>query len=237
MKVAIHQPQYWPWPRYIHKIMSADLFVYLDTVQFSKNGVQNRNQIKTNRGPLWLTVPVKQRLGQTILETRLADATATEKHWKTLKANYSSAPGYDRWKDELQSLLQQPWHSLCDAAIDSTEWLLDKLSVGVERVRASELEGVNGQSSELIGSICRHVGATTYLTGEGALAYLELKDFSAAGCDVWLQDWKGLQYTQTFPAAGFLPDLSTLDLLLNCPVDAGDLIRGAGGWTLIPGQA
>ena len=45
--VAIHQPQYLPWQPYFAKALASDLFVYLDTVQFQKNGVQNRNQVKT----------------------------------------------------------------------------------------------------------------------------------------------------------------------------------------------
>ena len=37
----------------------ADVFVYLDTVQFEKNSFINRNKIKTPQGVLWLTIPVK----------------------------------------------------------------------------------------------------------------------------------------------------------------------------------
>jgi len=57
--------------------MSADIFVYLDTVQFSKNGLQNRNQIKTAQGPAWLSVPVRHQFGQEIRETLIADQKAT----------------------------------------------------------------------------------------------------------------------------------------------------------------
>ena len=46
MKVAIHQPQYHPWINYYIKIAKADIFVFLDDVQFQKNGLQNRNKIK-----------------------------------------------------------------------------------------------------------------------------------------------------------------------------------------------
>src|SRR5207244_6022028 len=105
VKVAIHQPQYFPWPPYVHKVMSVDIFVYLDTVQFSKNGLQNRNQIKTSQGPLWLTVPVKHQLGRSIYETEIAEHRAIEKHWKTVAASYGRTAGFERWGNELQALL------------------------------------------------------------------------------------------------------------------------------------
>ena len=58
MIVAIHQPQYLPWLGYFGKMLQADIFCYLDTVQYKKNEWQNRNRIKTAQGWQWLTVPV-----------------------------------------------------------------------------------------------------------------------------------------------------------------------------------
>jgi len=36
MKIAIHQPQYLPWPGYFNKILQSDIFVFLDDVQYKK---------------------------------------------------------------------------------------------------------------------------------------------------------------------------------------------------------
>lgn len=233
MKVAIHQPQYWPWPRYIHKVMSADVFVYLDTVQFSKNGLQNRNQIRTSQGALWLTIPVAQQLGQTIRETKIANTATVQKHWKTLAHDYSGTPGFPLWKDELDRILHCPTDSLCELAVASTEWMLEKLGVENRRVRASELPEAQGQGSALIAAICRSLEASSYLTGSGALDYMERDNFSAINCEVWVQEWSGLAYQQAQPQAEFVPDLSTLDLLLNCPDTAGQLIQSTGRWKLL----
>jgi hypothetical protein len=220
VRVAIHQPQYFPWPPYVHKVLSADIFVYLDSVQFSKNGVQNRNQIKTAQGPLWLTIPVRNHLGQLLKDARVADPRATRKHWKTIRTSYSRTPGFVRWQDQLQQLLDRDSELLIDPAIASTEWMLDKLNVRNERVKSSEIAGIEGEASKLIASICRALSATSYLTGTGALAYLDQRDFAEIGCEVMVQQWK--------PFSG--SDLSTLDLLLNRPDDAADLIKGAGAW-------
>jgi hypothetical protein len=230
VKVAIHQPQYFPWPPYVHKIMAADIFVYLDTVQFNKNGLQNRNQIKTSQGALWITVPVKHKLGLTIRETEVADLKATGKHWKTLQANYAHAEGFNRWREELATFFDSTETSLAKLAIDSTEWMLAKLNVKTKRVFASELSETEGQASQLVASICKELKATTYLTGSGALDYLDLNDFKAIDCNVMVQQWQPLSYEQQNRAADFVPNLSTLDLLLNAPDEAAKLIDTAGSW-------
>ena len=208
--------------------MSADIFVYLDTVQFSKNGVQNRNQIKTSQGPQWLTVAVKHDLGQSILDTQLVDANVGVKHWKTLQANYARTPGFQRWKDELHALLHQQYLTLDEVTIASTEWMIDKLEISNKRLRASEITGAHGRASELVASICEALEGDQYLTGTGALAYLQAEDFKRIGCEVLVQRWQPFSYQQ--PHGDFVPDLSTLDLLLNNPDKASELVRGAGSW-------
>jgi WbqC-like protein len=228
VKIAIHQPQYFPWPPYVHKVMSADIFVYLDTVQFSKNGVQNRNQIKTSQGAQWLTVAVKHELGQSILDTQLASVSATVKHWKTLQANYARTPGFQRWNDELHALLHQQYLTLDEVAIASTEWMIDKLGISNKRLRASEISGTHGHASELVASICEALEGDKYLTGTGALAYLQADDFRRIDCEILVQRWQPFTYQQ--PHGDFIPDLSTLDLLLNEPNNAAELIARAGSW-------
>jgi len=236
VKVAIHQPQYFPWLPYVHKVMSADIFVYLDTVQFSKNGVQNRNQIKTPNGAQWMTVAVRHELGTSIRETEIADQKATQKHWKTLQANYARSEGFQRWKSELHELLHRDVRTLDQVSINSTEWMLDKLGIGAKRVRASELSGVHGQASELVASICEHLGAKQYLTGTGALAYLKPEHFKRLSCEVLVQRWEPFTYPQSLRDLPFTPDLSTLDLLLNCPDSAADLIARAGNWEALQSE-
>jgi hypothetical protein len=216
--------------------MAADIFVYLDTVQFSKNGLQNRNQIKTVQGASWLTVPVKHHFGQKLNEIELADSSCTYKHWKTLQANYARTLGFNRWKTEIEELLALEYSLLVEATIASTEWMLGKLKTETQRIRASDLNHTDGAASELVSSICHALKADCYLTGTGGLSYLEGKDFSAIDCQIQVQTWKPFEYEQAFPAKGFVSDLSTLDLLLNCPDSAKNLILDAGGWEPLPTQ-
>lgn len=238
MKVAIHQPQYFPWPRYLHKVLSADVFVYLDTVQYEKNGRQNRNQVKSSQGATWLTIPVRHCLGQRINEVEIAEPRALRKHAQSVALNYGRSSGYRRWRDEIDMLLVGTQYTrLVDIAIASTEWLLSKLGVASRRVRASGLDLTLPKGTEGVANICAHFGADTYLTGRGALEYLRFEPFSAVGCDVEVQTWRPVQYEQLWPARGFIPDLSSLDLLLSHPDEVLSLVAQAGGWEPLWGRS
>ena len=41
MKVAIHQPEHFPYMGFFEKMKSSDLFVILDDVQYKKNNSQH----------------------------------------------------------------------------------------------------------------------------------------------------------------------------------------------------
>lgn len=238
MKVAIHQPQYFPWPRYLHKVMSSDVFVYLDTVQYEKNGMQNRNQVKSPQGTAWLTVPIRHHSGQRIRDVEIAEPRAFQKHAQCLASNYARTPGYRRWSDEINAiLLGNNYTRLVDIAIASTEWLLKKLGGRARCVRASALDVALLRGSEAVADICAQLGATTYLTGRGALEYLKPEHFSAVGCDVNVQAWRLAPYEQVHPSRGFIPDLSALDLVLSHPDDASSLVGQAGRWEFLWGAS
>ena len=58
MIVSIMQPTYFPWLGYFDLIASADIFVFLDDVQFSYRSWQQRNRILNLGKEKMLTVPV-----------------------------------------------------------------------------------------------------------------------------------------------------------------------------------
>ena len=74
-KVLIYQSYYIPWRGYFDMINMADEFIIYDSMQYSKNGFYNRNQIKTPNGQQWITIPVKNNHHisehQTIRETNV----------------------------------------------------------------------------------------------------------------------------------------------------------------------
>jgi hypothetical protein len=193
---------------------SCDIFVYLDNVQFQKNGMQNRNQIKSSAGSSWLTVPVHAHIDQTIQSTRIVDQRWAKKHIQNIQQNYAKAPYIRMFEQELKPILQQGWEYLADLNIAVTEWMCQQFQVACKRVRASELD-VSGTRDDLVIDICRSLGATMYLSGQGARSYQDEAKFHAHNIELRYQVYHYQPYRQCHQATGFIPNLSALDVLLN----------------------
>ena len=231
--VAIHQPQYLPWLPYMAKIAQCDVFVLLDDGQYQKNGLQNRNQIKTAQGPAWLTVPVHGNLKKTIAQTTLASETWAARHLRSLEQNYARAPGTHVLIAQLEPVLQRPWTSLADLSAAVLTVLMQAFSITVPVIRSSSL-GATGRRQERVLAICRELDATQYLSGHGAAVYQDPIAFESLGIELLYQRYQATSYPQCHMALGFLPDLSCIDLALNDPVSAGERLRSG---LLIPATA
>ena len=105
MIISIHQPQYLPWLPYFSKIANSDIFVFLDEVQFQKNGIHNRNQLKNSQGKFWLTVPVSVKLGENINEINSIDSGWRKKHIKSIENNYSRSKNFNFFSDHIKDII------------------------------------------------------------------------------------------------------------------------------------
>ena len=66
MIVSIMQPTYLPWIGYFDLIAKADIFVFLDDVQFSRRSWQQRNRVLLDGKEMMLTIPTKNKGKRTI---------------------------------------------------------------------------------------------------------------------------------------------------------------------------
>ena len=53
MKIAIHQPEHFPYLGFFQKMKYVDVFVILDDAQFSKGNWHNRNKFLNKKMPLF----------------------------------------------------------------------------------------------------------------------------------------------------------------------------------------
>lgn len=217
MNISIHQPQYLPWLPYLMKIEESDVFIFLDTVDFQKNGLQNRNQVKTARGPQWLTVPVRQRLGQKIHDVKIDKSTNwRRKHWQTIQQCYTQAPAFKSYEKDIATLYEREWNELNELNIELTTLMLNWMEIKTEIMRSSQMKST-GAGSDLVLNLCLEAGATRYLTGLGGKNYLDEESFAKAGVEiVYGPSVLPVAYPQLFSKVGFLNHLSALDIVLNC---------------------
>ena len=213
--LSAHQPAYLPWLGYFDKILRAEIFVFLDHVQFEKNSFINRNQIKTPSGPAWLTVPVlsKGHMKSSIAETRVDEQQPwRSKHLKTLSHNYARAPCFEERFIRLQALYAVPGHSIADICWNQLRFWLDEVGCKTRMVRSSTLR-IAARKSDLILDLCRHFGATHYISGALGKDYLEEGVFKQAGVDIEYQEFCPPDYQQLH--GEFIPNLSIVDAWMN----------------------
>jgi len=217
--VSIGQPAYLPWLGYLDRIARSDLHVVLDHVPMdhsSKTKFANRNKVRTPDGWCWLTVPIlakgeARHLPLAELEI-VNDEAWTEKHWRTLAANYARAPHFADHGDFFRATYETEWRRLARLCRRITDHLLDVFGIGTPLVRSSELAAA-GAKDELLVAICREVGGTTYLSGPFGRDYIRPELFAAAGVELAFHDFEHPTYGQAF--SGFEPHMSAVDLLFN----------------------
>ncbi len=229
--VVISQPMLFPWVGMLEQARLADTFVHYEDVQFSKGSFTNRVQIKTAKGPTWLTMPLEgAKLGSQIADIRVNDATGfREKHLRTLRQSYTRAPYCDVMMSVVESVyrLRSPW--LSDLAIASSEALWDVFDIRPKLVLSSTSLRIGGSSSKRVLNICEALGATHYVSGHGGRNYLDHAAFSERGVSVGYMNYEMIEFGQQH--GEFTPFVSALDLLANLGPEGRTVIAStASSW-------
>jgi hypothetical protein len=198
------------------------VFVFYDDVQYDHNGWRNRNRIKTSNGPVWITVPVSKKGsmsdGRTIMEIEIDFSRPWQrKQLATIRQAYARAPHLERYGALVEGFLRDPPERLVDLTIPSTIALAHELGFDTKFVRSSEL-GVTGAKTDRLLAVLAEVGATEYLSGPAARAYLEEDKFERAGIELEYMAYEYPEYPQLHPP--YDPQVSIIDLLFTVGPDA-----------------
>ena len=214
MKITIHQPEHLPWLGFFHKMAECDVYVLLDSVQFTRNNYQNRNRLIDHNGKVfWSTAPVRMagHIDKRIADMELDNSQPwPRKVWARIAGVYRSHSYFASLGPELEAIFLSGHTLLVDLNLALIEFFRRQLEISVPMVRSSTLD-VTGSRSALLLSICQNFGADTYLSGPSGRDYLDTDLFKAGGVALEYHAFKH----PTYSAPIFQPYLSTLDLLFN----------------------
>ncbi len=231
MLISIHQPDFIPWLGLFNKIQQSDLFVIGDTVQFRKRGWTNRNQIKTANGPIWITVPVHQHLGQPINDVKIRTQQQGGKNWfdnhlRTLQISYSKSKFYDKYIGIYEKIFKKSHEYLFSLNIDLIKATMEILGIDVPIKLLSDLN-ITSKKTQLAIDICDAVGADSYLSGTGGRNYLDENLLKTSGIKMFYNDFVHPEHKQLFMKLGFFPNMSILDILFNCGEKTPDILKSS----------
>ncbi|HLI95045.1 MAG TPA: WbqC family protein [Candidatus Baltobacteraceae bacterium] len=227
---VVLQPSFLPWRGYFDLIRRSDVFVFYDDVQYDKHGWRNRNRIKTAQGPRWLTVPVHAK-GNTIDHTTINNVQIDWcRDWRRplleqIRHAYCRAPFYQQYSPLVAQMFSCKPHLLADFTIDTTVSIARLLGIEhTQFVRSSTLSAPGAKTDRLL-EVLKQVGATHYISGPSARAYIDEEKFVQAGIGLEYIRYEYEPYGQLHPP--YDPQVSIVDLLFMTGPRAPAFIRPA----------
>lgn len=258
MRVAIYQPRYFPQLHYFNRAINSDVFVILDSAQYTKalvhnvNGKKERHKsyqsdtvLKLPEGRHYLTVSVKHDGLLPINQTALDYSSDwARRHIATIGSAYRKSSSFAQVFPDIEQLLKKNYQTLGELNTKTFLWGLSRLmglkididDLSVETINAHLQDSPFRLKKIVLGSklgverpqgaqkgtewtvaICKKLGASEYVHGQTAQnGYMDEEYYKKNNIKLVTQDWKCKEYEQQFnDRAGFIPNLSIIDLLLN----------------------
>jgi hypothetical protein len=219
IRVAIHQPNFFPWLGFFQKWAKSDIFILLDDVQIPLKGGSwtNRTQISHAGERRWLTVPIVREsvVNKKLSDVKLIPGTA----WKRrangqLQHSYSKCNFAQESIELLGSNLEPDIQNLLQLNLRGLRQAGGMLQLDWDRVVIASSLGVKSSGTQRLIDIVKAVGGDTYLSGDGSEGYQNNDAFAEAGLRLEFLNFVHPKYDQR-GADIFTPGLSILDTIAN----------------------
>jgi len=220
-KVAIHQPNYLPWPGYFYKLWLCDTFIFLDHVKLNKQGLTRRTYIPKLSAPQeksFLTVPLIKHPDHTIINALTIDHTKdwATKHYHHIYEQYHSS----ELANDLWPKLEEWFHNAKEYELlaDWNVFLIKQLMgyIGIERnTICSTSLNITGVKDDMHTEIIAKVAGTAYISGKSGTAYRLDSSFNTAGIHIIDTDFLSYLNSNPYKETNFQAGLNILDILFQ----------------------
>lgn len=217
-----------PWVGLFEQVRLSDVFIHYDDVQLPQGrSFMSRVQIKSANGVSWLTVPIDHaRSGKLLNEVVLVKSEEwRDKHLRTIRHAYARRPYFNLMFELVEKIYSRPTDHLAEFNINAIERIAEWLGLAPRFIRSSAM-GVTGASTERLVALCEAVDCDVYVSGHGALNYLDHQQFEDKNISVRYMDYRKVPYEQG--QSEFTPYVSILDAIANCGERARDLLCSEG---------
>lgn len=170
MIVSIHQPNLFPFEGILEKIRASDRFIVLTQCQYERGNYQNRFHLND----CWYTMSVSQRL-----------EPLTDKRYNAPQADWAAIK---RKLPDYADILSKFDDCIGPSLVETNVAILRRICVmlGIKTQIVMDYPTTLNATHRLV-DLCKHYGATTYLSGPSGSKYLKTELFAAAGIMVEVQ--------------------------------------------------
>tara|TARA_B100000900_G_C20601050_1_gene725609 strand:- start:333 stop:1073 length:741 start_codon:yes stop_codon:yes gene_type:complete len=236
MILSVNQPTFLPWIGQFALIDQVDVFVFYDDVQLVKQSWDVRNRIKTQQGPIWLTLPIKHNKNFKELKFNVTeinnDLNWKKKHFKTLQNSYRKSKNYFEVIDWFENVIFNNFNFVSEMNIYLIKQICSKIGIETKFINSSDLKSSEGKKDIRLVKICKELNVKAYLSPIGSSAYIELNspggEFTKNDIKLNYQNYKHPIYSQLY--GDFISHMSIVDLLFNVGFnDSLSIIRSGIG--------
>jgi hypothetical protein len=237
--LAIMQPYFFPYLAYFQLIRSVSVFLPYSLLSYRKSAWVNRNRILTrDRGSVYVTVPLRRKSSfKRIADIELDDSSDWRRRMlDTIRHNYLHRPFFEETYSLVEAVVRGPAGNLGELNVRSlalgaqhlglpTQILPDAQFLDLERILRDppgvpsgpldwiQLDAPDRKVARAL-AICRAVGASVLVNPIGGEALYRKEDFARNGIALSFLRCRPFSYSQG--VAPFHPDLSIIDVLMNC---------------------
>lgn len=203
----------------MHKARKADVFVFLDDVQFKRDSLQQRAKLAQKSATSWMSIPFVHAHPQLIRDVQFASGDWLAAHEEKVRAFYGHTLHYAQISPALDAFYSASYSKVADAVEASVRAIFELLRICPQIVRSSSL-GAEGAKGDRVLDICKKLDATHYLTGKGGSSYLDIDRFNSAGVNVEVVEYSLPTYREWQPdPAGAGSGLSSLDAIAHLGIE------------------
>ena len=232
MIVSIHQPNFFPWLGYFHKLLRSDVFVLFDDVQIpmGKNFV-TRVLIKGVNDTQFIHPSTLPAPADSLIMNINMDKSEywRKKLLKTIRFNYQSSACFKDVFPDLENLIMGDLpDTLSEFNANCIQWASHQLGGKTKFVYSSEvLKDVQLDGAEKIEALLLALNTTKYISGKGkgSLRYINDEWFREHNIELEMEEFAHPVYKQM--KGDFVSGLSVLDILFNHGKEASGILLGA----------
>ncbi|EMP55948.1 hypothetical protein MSNKSG1_08753 [Marinobacter santoriniensis NKSG1] len=214
MKLAVMQPYLFPYIGYFQLIHASDLFLIYDDVAYITRGYINRNSMLSRNGKVRFTVPVPGA-SQNKLICDLEFSENIVKVLKTVEHSYAKAPYFEVVFPLIRQILEHDDRSIASICMKSYEAIFSYLGLEKQFERTSKLDyDRSAVAKDRLIALCHKFEADCYINSPGGRELYSRPEFSDSGIELRFIQSLPVEYRQQ--TAGFVPNLSIIDILMNC---------------------
>jgi hypothetical protein len=243
MKLAIMQPYFFPYIGYYQAISAVDKYILYDQLNYIKDKYMNRNRILVVNGkPTYFNVCIKEKSSF----TKIADVEISyEKKWRknillSLYMNYKRSTYFNEVYPVVENVINTDTNLLTTLNARSVIDICKYLDINTEIITDVhgylELElKLSGTDEEVaryfpyaafdnlerkvvrVIEICKREEADVFVNAIGGQALYSKDEFAHQNISLFFIKTDDITYSQR--STVFFPNLSIIDVLMNCGKD------------------